>query len=348
MPKAAPPLEIPPRDKRQLRNWTQSRNIPAGLAQRARIVLLAGHGLANAEIAERTGVSRPTVILWRNRYASGGPGALEDKPRSGRPRRIDPLEIVVRTLEPPPARLGVTHWSSRLLAKELGISNATVATAWQDYDLQPWRSQTFKFSADPQLEAKVRDIVGLYLNPPENAVVVCIDEKTQIQALNRTAPILPIRPGLPEKATCDYVRNGTTTLFAALEVATGKVTDTCYPRHRNTEFLKIPQAGREAIPPPRPARHLRQLRHPQAPQRQGLAGEEPSDHPAFHPDVRVVAEHGGDLLRHHHPAGHPPRLLRLSPRADRRDPPVHRWLERPLRAVHLDQARRRDPRQSHP
>src|ERR1019366_9405811 len=163
MPKAAPPLEIPPRDKRRLRAWTQSRNIPAGLAQRARIVLLAGHGLANAEIAERTGVSRPTVILWRNRYAEGGLGALEDQPRSGRPNRIDPLEIVIRTLEPPPARLGVTHWSSRLLA------------------------------------AKVRDIAGLYLTPPENAVVVCVDEKTQIQALNRTAPILPIRPGLPEK-----------------------------------------------------------------------------------------------------------------------------------------------------
>src|ERR1035441_9870731 len=145
MPKAAPPLEIPPRDKRRLRAWTQSRNIPAGLAQRARM-------------------SRRTVILWRNRYAEGGLGALEDQPRSGRPKRIDPLEIVIRTLEPPPARLGVTHWSSRLLAAEMGISNATVATVWQDYDLQPWRSQTFKFSTDPQLEAKVRDIAGLYLN----------------------------------------------------------------------------------------------------------------------------------------------------------------------------------------
>src|ERR1035438_1134198 len=195
MPKAAPPLEIPPRDKRRLRAWTQSRNIPAGLAQRARIVLLAGHGLANAEIAERTGVSRPTVILWRNRYAEGGLGALEDQPRSGRPKRIDPLEIVIRTLEPPPARLGVTHWSSRLLAAEMGISNATVATVWQDYDLQPWRSQTFKFSTDPQLEAKVRDIAGLYLNPPENAVVVCVDEKTQIQALN---PALGAAPFVEE------------------------------------------------------------------------------------------------------------------------------------------------------
>jgi len=182
MPRTAPPLEIPPRDRRRLRAWTQSRNVPAGLAQRARIVLLAGHGYPNAEISERTGASRPTVILWRRRYAEAGLGALEDRPRSGRPKRIDPLEIVIRTLEPPPERLGVTHWSSRLLAKELRISNATVATVWQDYELQPWRRETFKFSADPQLEAKVRDIVGLYLNPPENAIVLCIDEKSQIQA----------------------------------------------------------------------------------------------------------------------------------------------------------------------
>jgi len=248
MPRAAPPLEIPPRDKRRLRAWTQSRNVPAGLAQRARIVLLAGHGYPNAEIAERTGASRPTVILWRRRYAEAGLGALEDRPRSGRPKRIDPLEIVIRTLEPPPERLGVTHWSSRLLAKELRISNATVATVWQDYELQPWRRETFKFSTDPQLEAKVRDIVGLYLNPPENAIVLCIDEKSQIQALNRTAPILPLRPGLPEKATHDYVRNGTTTLFAALEVATGKVTDACYPRHRHTEFLHFLRQVAKAYP----------------------------------------------------------------------------------------------------
>src|SRR6266700_4015252 len=179
MPKTAPPLEIPPRDKRRLRSWTQSRNIPAGLAQRARIVLLAGHGYANADIAERTGVSRPTVILWRNRYAAGGLGALEDEPGSGRPKPIDPLAVVIATLEPPPERLGVTHWSSRPLAKEPGISNATVATVWQDYELQPWRRETFKFSTDPQLEAKVRDIVGLYLNPPEGAVVVCVNYATR-------------------------------------------------------------------------------------------------------------------------------------------------------------------------
>ena len=155
---------------------------------------------------------------------------------------------MLATLEPPPERLGVTHWSSRLLAAELGISNVWVARIWRKWGLQPWRRETFKFSTDPQLEAKVRDVVGLYLNPPEKAVVLSVDEKSQIQALDRTAPILPMRPGLPEKATHDYVRHGTTTLFAALEVATGKVTDACYPRHRHEEFLRFLRQVAKAYP----------------------------------------------------------------------------------------------------
>jgi hypothetical protein len=146
-------------------------------------------------------------------------------------------------LTPPPERLGVTHWSSRLLAAELGLGFATVARIWRDWNLQPWRVETFKFSTDPQLEAKVRDVVGLYLHPPENAVVLCIDEKSQVQALQRTAPILPIMPGVPEKATHDYIRNGTTTLFAALEVATGKIVDTCLPRRPPPGVPALPQAG---------------------------------------------------------------------------------------------------------
>jgi transposase len=151
-------------------------------------------------------------------------------------------------LEPPPERLGVTHWSSRLLADQLGISNVWVARIWRKWGLQPWRRESFKFSTDPELEAKVRDVVGLYLAPPEKAVVLSIDEKSQIQALDRTAPILPLRPGLPEKATHDYVRHGTTTLFAALEVATGKVTDACYPRHRSDEFLRFLKHIAKAYP----------------------------------------------------------------------------------------------------
>jgi transposase len=241
-------VEVPPRDREVLASWLRSPSIRAGLAQRARIVLLAAEGAGTSEIVTRTGVSKPTVIAWKRRYAAEGLGGLEDRPKPGRPRTADDVAIVLRTLEPPPERLGVTHWSSRLLAAELGLSNVKVADVWREYGLQPWRRQSFKFSTDPELEAKVRDVIGLYLNPPDKAVVLCVDEKSQVQALDRTAPILPLRPGLPEKATHDYVRHGTTTLFAALEVATGKVTDACYPRHRHEEFLRFLRQVARACP----------------------------------------------------------------------------------------------------
>src|SRR6478735_4097798 len=172
-------LEVRGKDKSTLRSWVRASGMRAGLAQRARIVLLAGEGHSNTEIAARVGVSRPTVIHWRERYGEGGVAALEDRPRSGRPRRVDQAQVVVATLTPPPQRLGVTHWSSRLLAGELGVGFATVARIWRDWNLQPWRVETFKFSTDPELDAKVRDVVGLYLHPPENAVVLCIDEKSR-------------------------------------------------------------------------------------------------------------------------------------------------------------------------
>jgi transposase len=226
-------------DREKLARIASSRAGDAGLARRARIVLLAAEGLPHTEVARRAGVSVPVVREWRSRYAAGGIKALGDLPRSGRPKTVDQSKIVVRTLEPPPSRLGITHWSSRLLAAELGVSSASVIEAWRKWDLQPWRRQSFKFSTDPALEAKLTDIVGLYLHPPENAVVVCVDEKSQIQALDRTQPILPLRPGLPERASHDYIRHGVTTLFAALDVATGQVVDACYPRHRHQEFLRF-------------------------------------------------------------------------------------------------------------
>ena len=173
---------------------------------------------------------------------------MEDEERSGRPKTVDDAAIIAATLDPPPAKLGVTHWSSRLLGKHLRIGDATVARAWRKYGVKPWRRETFKFSTDPELEGKVRDVVGLYLNPPEKAVVLCVDEKSQIQALTRTGALLPLRPGLPEKATHDYKRNGTTTLFAALEVATGKVTDQCYQRHGKAEFLDFLKKVAKAYP----------------------------------------------------------------------------------------------------
>jgi transposase len=162
-------------------------------------------------------------------------------------------EILTATLTRPPAELGITHWSSRLLADWLRrqgtvVSHDSISRLWRRFGIQPWRSETFKFSTDPELEAKIRDVVGLYLNPPDNAVVLSIDEKSQVQALQRTAPILPLRPGIPEKQTHDYIRHGTTTLFAALEVATGKVTDTCLPRHRHQEFLRFLKQVAAAYP----------------------------------------------------------------------------------------------------
>jgi transposase len=235
-------------DRERLEAWVRASTIQAGLAQRARIVLLAADGLPNVEIAARVGVSRPTVTSWRARYERSGIGGLADQARSGRPRIIDHRKIVAATLRRPPKKLGVTHWSSRLLATHLGIGDATVARAWREYGLAPWRCETFKFSTDPELVAKVTDVVGLYLAPPENAVVLCVDEKSQIQALDRTAPMLPLQPGLPERRTHDYVRHGTTTLFAALNIATGTVTARCQPRHRHQEFLRFLKQVARAYP----------------------------------------------------------------------------------------------------
>jgi transposase len=244
----APALVLRLGDESRLTSLVRSSSAPAGLAGRARIVLLAAEGVSNAEIGRRVGVTRQTVISWRNRYQAGGIAALEDAARSGRPPVHDEVDIVVATLEPPPEKLGVTHWSARLLADHLGVSFATVARIWRKWKLAPWRVETFKFSTDPELDAKIRDVVGLYLNPPDKAVVVCVDEKSQVQALDRTAPMLPVRPGLAERRTHDYVRHGTTTLFAALEVATGKVTDACYDRHTHAEFLAFLTQVAKAYP----------------------------------------------------------------------------------------------------
>jgi len=241
-------VDVPAEDRKVLESWLRSSSMPAGLVQRARIVLLAADGVPVKDIVARVGVSKPTVIGWKKRYAAEGIAGLEDRPKPGRRKQVDEVAVVLATLEPPPERLGVTHWSSRLLADQLGISHVWVAAIWKRWGLQPWRTESFRFSTDPELEAKVRDVVGLYLNPPDNAIVLSVDEKSQIQALDRTAPILPLRPGWPEKRSHDYVRHGTTTLFAALEIATGKVIDACMPRHRHQEFLRFLQQVAKAYP----------------------------------------------------------------------------------------------------
>jgi transposase len=228
------------RDRAELRGRVASKSLPAREVERARIVLLAEEGLAAREVAELVGCSEPTVLKWRAAYERHGLRGLEDAVRSGRPPVHQPekrFEVWWKTQQPPPEDLGVSHWSSRLLARHVGVDHTTVARWWQDWGLKPWLLRTCKRSEDPEFEAKLRDIVGLYLHPPEKAIVLCVDEKGQTQALDRTQPMLPVRPGLPAGRTHDYQRNGTTTLFAALEVATGKVVHECRPRHRNTEFL---------------------------------------------------------------------------------------------------------------
>ena len=257
MPNRVRILEVSESDRAVLQRRVRDRGAPARDVMRARIVLLSAQGLTGPQIAERVGCTEPTVVSWRNRFAREGLAGLEDRPRQPPPRTVvtDAVrdEILAATLSRPPAELGITHWSSRLLADWLRrrgtiVSHDSISRLWREFGIQPWRYETFKFSTDPQLQAKVRDVVGLYLNPPQNAIVLSIDEKSQVQALQRTAPILPLRPGIPERQTHDYVRHGTTTLFAALEVATGKVTDACFPRHRHQEFLTFLKQVAKAYP----------------------------------------------------------------------------------------------------
>lgn len=348
MPNHVRVLNVKGDDLAELERRTRAKSAPARDVQRARIVLLSAQGYSGVEIAERVGCSEPTVIRWRTRYAQRGLAGLDDRPRTGAPPTITPAQlwdILWRTVNPPPVEEGITHWSSRLLARKVGVDHSTIARVWARYQLKPWRLGTFKFSTDPELEAKVIDVVGLYMNPPDKAVVVCVDEKTQIQALDRTQPMLPVRPGLSPKRTHDYKRNGTTTLFAALEVATGKVVDACYPRHRHQEFLRFLKQAALCLPAGQAARGLRQLRHAQAREHPQVAEAQQAGHVALHADVGVVDEPGGGVLFDHLPSGDPPRQLRLRRGPHCGDPPVHRRLERTLRAVRVDQACRGDSRQ---
>jgi len=237
-PKA--PLTLNREERRELESLAhRSRSVPA-LARRARIVLACAEGQDNKGVAHRLRATPATVGKWRTRFVRERLAGLYDEPRSGAPRTITDEEIeqvVVRTLESTPR--GATHWSTRGMAQAAGLSHATISRIWHAFGLQPHRSETFKLSPDPLLVPKVRDIVGLYVNPPEHAVVLCVDEKSQIQALDRTAPLLPMRPGQPERRTHDYKRHGTTSLFAALDAKSGKVIGQMHRRHRSIEFRKF-------------------------------------------------------------------------------------------------------------
>jgi transposase len=245
------PLILSDQNRATLTAWINARNSPQKIVLRSRIILLAAEGEANQRIAEKLGMSRPTVILWRERFASGGPSALlDDEPGRGRKPAIPTAkvkQIVEATLHTRPAN--ATHWSVRTMAAAQGVSPATVQRIWDAHGLQPHRTETFKLSRDKHFMEKLTDVVGLYLNPPEKALVLCFDEKSQIQALDRTQPGLPMKKGRCGTMTHDYKRHGTTTLFAALNVLDGTVIGECMPRHRHQEFLKFLRKLDRETPP---------------------------------------------------------------------------------------------------
>jgi transposase len=244
-------LELTDAEHEALENLVRRRNVGQALAQRARVVLAcAAPGATNLGVAKALGVSRPTVATWRGRFAAHRLEGLVDAPRAGAPRTIgdEAVErLIALTLEEMPR--GATHWSTRSMAKRAGMSQTAVSRIWRAFGLRPHRAETFKLSTDPAFVDKVRDVVGLYLNPPDRALVLCVDEKPQIQALERTAPILPMRPGEPERRTGDYKRHGTTDLFAALDVKAGTVIGRCQRRHRGAEFRAFLDTVEESVPP---------------------------------------------------------------------------------------------------
>jgi transposase len=247
----APGLIISASERKQLVTISRHRSTPRGIVLRVNIILGAAEGIANHVLARKLSTSLPTVLLWRKRYEGEGlAGLLEDRPRSGRPKQISAQQetaIVEATMKTTPK--DATHWSTRTMAASQKVSQTTVQRIWKKHKLQPHRVESFKFSNDPEFAPKVRDIVGLYMNPPDKAIVLSVDEKSQIQALDRTQPILPLRPGLPERQTHDYERHGTTTLFAALNVLEGTVIGECQPRHRHQEFLHFLRRIDESVAP---------------------------------------------------------------------------------------------------
>jgi len=233
-----------------LEGWVRRPKTAQALATRSRIVLACAAGGTNGQVAERVGVSLATVAKWRNRFAADRLEGLSDDPRPGRPRTVSDEkvhEVITRTLEEK-LRGGDTHWSSRSMARASGLSQSTVSRMWRAFGLKPHLVETWKLSTDPQFVEKVRDVVGVYLDPPEKAIVLCVDEKSQIQALDRTAPVLPLMPGTPQRMTHDYVRNGTTSLFAALDPTSGSVIAQHYRQHRHQEFLRFLKLIDSSVP----------------------------------------------------------------------------------------------------
>jgi transposase len=245
------PIVLSDDERSKLQEWARRPKTAQRLALRSKIVLGCAEGLENRQVARQLRITDQTVCKWRERFRTARLEGLADEPRPGAPRKITDTQVealITRTLESPPPN--VTHWSTRTMAAAIGMSQSAISRVWRAFSLQPHRVETFKLSADPFFVEKVRDVVGLYLNPPERALVLCVDEKSQIQALDRSRPILPLRPGVPQRQTHDYKRHGTTSLFAALDVATGKVIGSLHRRQRHQEFLRFLERIDAAVPEP--------------------------------------------------------------------------------------------------
>ncbi len=331
----------------QLGAIARSRSLPHSLVRRARIVLMSAEGVPNQSIAERCGVSVPTISHWRRSWRERGVAGLHGELRPGRPRSYDDEQVAALMRKvlhgrPPNA----THWSVRSVAQDTGISKSTVARYFALFGLQPHRSKSFKLSTDPFFVEKVRDVVGLYLNPPDKALVLCVDEKSQVQALERTQPVLPIGLGYVERVTHDYYRHGTTTLFAALNVLDGSVIAQCKPRHRHQEFIGFLNYLDRQVPADLEV-HLiadNYATHKTS-QGQSLARAPSALPPPPHPHLRQLAQSGGALVRAHHSAGDPPRLVPLGARTGPQNRRLRHSLQHFQPPLHLDRHGRFYPRQ---
>ena len=307
-------LVLSAEEQAQVSALAASRSLPHQMVARAQLVLWAAQGESNSAIAERLGWSLPTVGKWRRRFVEQRIAGLHDELRLGRPRTYGDEQVagvINRVLCSKPQN--ATHWSVRLLAEETGVSKSTVARYFALFGLQPHRSKSFKLSTDPFFVEKVRDVVGLYLNPPDKALVLCVDEKSQVQALERTQPVLPMGLGYLEGVTHDYFRHGTTTLFAALNVLDGSVITQCKARHRHQEFLTFLNHLDRNVPAELDISDRRQLRHPQTSAGPSMAGAPSALSHSLHPDLCELAQPSRALVWTDHATRNPPRLVSQRP-----------------------------------